>query len=212
MHRLLMSMLSEGFVDRDHGSGRWQLGPELFFLGGAARSKYDVSEITRPVVRRLAASTGDTAFFSARRGTETICLVHEEGSFPVRSHVVRAGTRLPLGVASAGLAILAHLPDAEVAAYLVGENLPGRYSDDYSDSALLERVKTTRLDGYAVNPGLVVQGDWGMGAAVFNRDGHPRWALSLTGIEQRFAEPRRDELGQTLLRAAHELTRVLRGN
>ena len=28
-----------------------------------------------------------------------------------------------------------------------------------------------------------------MGAAVFDAEGQPRWALSLTGIEQRFAPP-----------------------
>ena len=68
----------------------------------------------------------------------------------------------------------------------------------------------TRERGFAVNPGLLVEGSWGMGAAVFDRDGCPQWALSLTGIEQRFGDVRRRELGELLLRAAHDLSRSLR--
>jgi DNA-binding IclR family transcriptional regulator len=57
-----------------------------------------------------------------------------------------------------------------------------------------------------VNPGLIVPGSWGIGAAVFNRAGHPEWALSLTGVEFRFGPDRLAGLGRTLLAHAHQLT------
>ena len=57
------------------------------------------------------------------------------------------------------------------------------------------RIAATRATGWALNPGLLVQGSWGMGAAVFDTAGQPQWALSLTGIEQRFGPERRPELG-----------------
>ena len=52
-------------------------------------------------------ATGESAFYSARRGNETVCLLREDGSFPIRSHVLHEGIRFPLGVASAGQVILA---------------------------------------------------------------------------------------------------------
>ncbi len=69
-------------------------------------------------VESLAEATGESAFFSVRRQRETICLVRVEGSFPIRSFVLYEGVRFPLGVASAGLAILAHLPKQDVEQYL----------------------------------------------------------------------------------------------
>ena len=111
-----------GLVDRDP-AGRWLLGPELYFLGLAAAARYDVTALAQPVVRRLSVATGESAFFSARRGDETVCLVREDGSFPIRSHVLHEGIRFPLGVASAGLAVLAFLDDAEVEAYLARADL-----------------------------------------------------------------------------------------
>ncbi len=210
VHRLLTSLAGDGLVDRDVESGSWVLGPELYFLGSAAASRYDVTAIAQPVVRRLSIATGESAFFSARRGGETICLVREDGSFPIRSHVLSEGTRFPLGVASAGLVILAYLTDAEITELLAGPDLVTEHGPAHASERILERVAATRRTGYAVNPGLIVAGSWGMGAAVFDAEERPRWALSLTGIEQRFTEQRQRELGALLLREAHDLSRRLR--
>ena len=62
-----------------------------------------------PQDRRLAVRTEESAFLSVRRGDETVCLIREDGAFPIRSFVLSEGVRFPLGVASAGLAILAAL-------------------------------------------------------------------------------------------------------
>src|SRR5690606_38004349 len=129
-------------VDRDAAAGRWLLGPELFFMGNAAKARYDVTALAQPVVRRLAQATGESAFFSARRGDETICLLREDGSFPIRSHVLHEGIRFPLGVASAGLAVLSFLPDAEVDAYLARVDLSD-FGADHTPAAVRERIATT---------------------------------------------------------------------
>ena len=207
-HRLLASMQGDGMVDRE-STGRWLLGPELYLLGSAAAARYDVTALAQPVVRRLALETEESAFFSARRGNETVCLIREDGSFPIRSHVLHEGLRLPLGVASAGIVILAFLPSAEVDRYLGEHDLSSTFGEDHGSDAVRERLSETRRTGYALNPGLLVQGSWGLGAAVFDAAQSPRWALSLTGIEQRFGPSRRRELGSVLLRAAHETSMMI---
>ena len=206
-HRLLTTLQDQGFVDRDP-SGRWLLGPELYLLGQTAAPRYDVTSLAQPIVRTLADATGESAFFSARRGDETVCLLREDGSFPVRSHVLYEGVRFPLGVASAGIVILSLLPEREVDDYLAARDLAHEWGENYTSAALRDRVERTRATGYAVNPGLVVEGSWGMAAAVFDASGNPAWALSLTGIESRFA-PRQAELGRLLLEHAHRITQRL---
>jgi DNA-binding IclR family transcriptional regulator len=211
VHRLLTSLAREGLVDRDAPTGRWHLGPELYLLGTTAAARYDIGRHARPVVHELAEATGESAFLSARRGDETVCLLGEDGSFPLRSHVLREGIRFPLGVASAGLAILAHLPDRELESFLARADLVADWGPGHDVEALAGRVRETRTAGYATNPGLVVEGSWGMAAAVFDRSGSPAWALSLTGVESRFRADRRPELGRMLLDRAHRLTRALQG-
>ena len=116
-HRLLAALRHEGLVDQDERTGRWMPGPELYLMGTVAASRYDITAIARDIVRSLAVRTEESAFLSVRRGDETVCLLREEGSFPIRSFVLSEGVRFPLGVASAGLAILAFLPPHDVDAY-----------------------------------------------------------------------------------------------
>jgi DNA-binding IclR family transcriptional regulator len=209
VHRLLVSLAEEGFVDRDRRRGRWFLGPELYLLGGAASIRYDVTHHARESVHRLAAATGESAFFSTRRGDETVCLLREDGDFPIRSFVLYEGARFPLGVVSAGLVVLSFLDDAEIDAYLEHRYLVDRWGQAHAPHAVRARIAQTRTDGYAVNPGLVVEGSWGMAAAVFDHAGQPAWALTVTGVETRFRPERRPELGALLLREAHALSRTL---
>ncbi len=209
-HRLLVLLSEEGLVDRDESTGAWHLGPELYLLGTMAASRYDITHHAEDIVHHLAQQTGESAFLSARRGNETVCLLRQDGSFPLRSHVLYEGIRFPLGVASAGLAILSHLPERDFEEYLETIDLVSDWGPTHAPVALSERVAETRKSGYATNPGLIIEGSWGMGAAVFDRDGRPAWALSLTGVESRFGPTRRVELGQLLLDQAHALTTRLR--
>lgn len=205
VHRLLTALVEQGLVERDQATGSWHLGPECFLLGAAATARHDITPLARQAVRRIARETGESAFFSVRRGDETVCVLREDGSFPIRSHVLYEGVRFQLGVASAGLVILAHLPERERETYLAERDLTADHGPQHAAAPLRERIAQTRQSGYALNPGLIVEGSWGMASAVFDATGDPRWALSITGIEARFPPPRREELGRLLLREAHEL-------
>lgn len=208
-HRLLTSLTAQGFVDRDQRTGDWLLGPELYLMGSVAAERYDITELASKHVAALAEATGESAFLSARRGDESVCLLRQDGSFPIRSFVLYEGKRFPLGVASAGLAILSFLPSEQVTSYLESAGLEREHGAEHAVDRVLQRVNDTRTRGYAVNPGLVVEGSWGMGAAVFDHAGSPAWALSLTGIEPRFSPDRQPELGRMLLEHAHRLTQAL---
>lgn len=208
VHRLLTTLLGEGLLDRDD-AGRWLLGPELFLLGAAAGDRYDVRAVAHPWVRQLATETEESAFFSVLRGDETVCLVREDGAFPIRSHVLSEGVRFPLGVASAGIAILAFLPERQVEQFLATHDLRRQFGPAHSTRELRRRLDETRRLGWSLNPGLIVSGSWGMGAAVFGPQGRPIGALSVTGIEARFDERRQPQIGARLLRTAHDLSKVL---
>ncbi|MDL9980134.1 IclR family transcriptional regulator [Microbacterium sp. ASV49] len=206
-HRLLTALRREGLVDQDEESGRWMPGPELYLMGNVAAARYDITDVARDIVRSLAVRTEESAFLSVRRGDETVCLLSEQGSFPIRSFVLSEGVRFPLGVASAGLAILSFLPDHDVDAYFERHpDLAERWGEPHAEPRLRARLRETKARGFALNPGLIVEGSYGMGAAVFTREGHPQWALSLTGVQFRFGPDRLADLGRTLLAHAHQLT------
>ncbi|WP_062379697.1 IclR family transcriptional regulator [Demequina pelophila] len=210
-HRLLTALAEQGFVDREPGGAAWVLGPELYVMGALAADRYDITGTAAEAVRAVAVATGESAFLSARRGDETVCLLREEGAFPLRSHVLHEGIRFPLGVASAGLAILAMLPERDREDYLRRVDLVPAWGAAHAAGPLRERLARARADGYVVNPGLIVEGSWGMAAAIFDAHGRPAWALSATGVEQRFDDERRPLIGRVLVEQAHVVTQRLRG-
>ena len=207
-HRLLTSLAREGLVDRDIGTGAWHLGPGLSpWRDGVAPVRRQ--RPAREVVHDLATSRARA--HSSRLGAVTRrCACCRRTELSLRSHVLHEGIRFPLGVASAGLAILAHLPEREQEAYLSRADLTPAWGENHSPADIRSRIATTRQVGYATNPGLIVEGSWGMAAAVFDGTGAPAWALSLTGVESRFREERRPEIGRLLLDQAHRLTQSLR--
>ncbi|MEZ2391199.1 IclR family transcriptional regulator [bacterium RCC_150] len=207
VHRLLASLAAEGLLDHDPKSGNWILGPEIFLLGSVAATRFPFEDLARPSLRRLAEETGESAFYSIRRGHETVCVLREEGSFPVRSFVLHEGVRFPLGVASAGTAIMAFLPDEEQSTILSGwDRHAGEFAAGHTLDVVRGNLESTRLAGYSVNPGLVLEGSWGMAAAVFDQVGRPIGALSLTGIEPRFRPERQEFLGRLLMEEAHRMS------
>jgi DNA-binding IclR family transcriptional regulator len=87
-HRMLAALADQGLIDRSPGTGLWFLGPEIYLLGSVATSRYDAAPVANDILRALADETGESAFLSARRADESVCVSAVEGSFPLRSHVL----------------------------------------------------------------------------------------------------------------------------
>ena len=60
-HRLLSSLLLEGYTDRDNRTAQWFLGPEIYVMGALAAARFDVSDHALDSVRALAAATATCA-------------------------------------------------------------------------------------------------------------------------------------------------------
>ena len=226
-HRMLTALADQGLIDRAPTTGLWFLGPEIYLLGSVATSRYDAAPVATTTYCATSQRQPGKApcslarawvapffffFFFLKKNlwTNPCACPPSEGSCPLRSHVLYPGKRFPLGIASAGLVMLAHLSDDEGAEYLRRTDLERDWGCTNSRPEIARRIQQTRTDGYSVNPGLVVEGSWGIGAAVFDALDQPQWALSLTGVEARFAKDRTEHLGETLLRAAHSLTQRLK--
>lgn len=210
--RALGALVRTGLLEQDETSRRYHLGPESYVLGTLAARRFGIQAQAIDGLVRLAQASGDTAFLSVRRDVHVVCLHREEGPFPIRSHVLQAGDRHPLGIGAGSLAVLAALPDDEIGqaiaanAAIIAKRYPA-----YSPASLREAVARTRKDGYALNPGLLMPGSWGIGVVVRDPRGRPVYSVSLAAIESRLDAARRDELVPLLKAEAAKLERLLRG-
>ena len=212
VRRVLLALVRAGLLDQDAETRRYHIGPEAYVLGMLAGRRFGIHALSLDGLARLARESGDTAFLSVPRDDFAVCLHREEGAFPIRTHVLQAGDRHPLGIGAGSLAMLAALPDAERDA-LLARNAALMASDypGHTPELLRTLSEETRMRGYAVNPGLVMPGSWGIGVAIRGPEGRPVGALSIAAIESRLQDDRQRLLAPLLLREAERLSAALSG-
>lgn len=208
--RLLLALIRAGLVEQDKATRRYFLGPECYALGNIAAGRYGIHRLAMDSLQRLAELSQDTAFITVRNGAHGVCLERREGSFPIRSYVLAAGDRHPLGVSAGTLAILAALPDGEVETVLrsAGRAFSERYPR-LNPEVIRGLVADTRRNGYALNPGLVFPGSWAVGCPIRDPDGEPIAALSIAAIESRMTVEHQKQLAVAMREEARLIERRL---
>lgn len=103
-HRLLNTLVRAGWVRRTESS-TYALTSRL--QGSPVSPVPSLRELVRPVVQRLAETTGDTVYLFVPHEDRVLCLERLEGSYPVRVHTVNVGDLLParLGAAPTAMAL-----------------------------------------------------------------------------------------------------------
>lgn len=211
VRRLLLALVHADLLDQDETTRRYHIGPEIYVLGTIASKRFGIHAIAQDSLAYLSRMTGDTAFLSVPRGTYSVCLHREEGNFPIRTHALQAGDRHPLGLGAGSLALLAAMRDPEVDKIIeTNQAIVSEKYSNYSPAKLRALVKMTRTNGYSLNPGMIVQGSWGIGVAVRGHDGKPEGALSIAAVEMRLQENRRKELVPLLQDEAARLELLLK--
>jgi len=199
VHRILRGLIAEGLVRQESDSRRYFLGPLVFELGLAAAPRFDLRDICRPTLQRIAERTEDTVFLSVRSGYESVCIDRKEGTFPIKTLTLDVGTRRPLGAGASGLALLMPLPEESVNEIVRANAVRYvSYHKNLTVPSLLKALKRSRELGYAWNDFHIVAGAATLGLPIQNRYGHPFAAITIGAIVNRMSESRRSHLASML--------------
>jgi DNA-binding IclR family transcriptional regulator len=201
-HRLLQALHSESLLDRNLGNGAYRLGPALMALGVQALSSDNLRIKARPMLRRLAEETGETATLEIPIDDTMLILDEVTGG-----HFVAAGgnvgTRWPMHATSTGKALIAFV---ENGIDRLGERLKPLTVRTITEHDKLEaQFGDIRRRGFAETVDELEDGFSGVGTVVRGSTGEILGALSICGPTQRMTESRRVSLGATLCTAAGNL-------
>jgi DNA-binding IclR family transcriptional regulator len=183
-HRLLRAMTAEGLLSYDAVQKRYYTGPEIFRFAQTGFGPA-LSRIFHPALERIAKRTGLAAYLSVREGTEIVCVDRVVGQSLVQVVPYTIGSRRPLGVGAAGLAVLAALGDDEVALVL------DKHEREKAHQALpkhrtLKLISEGRRNGFVYNPALFIKGVGGLGLAALHAEGGMA-SVSVVGLEVQFS-------------------------
>ncbi|HYF59694.1 MAG TPA: IclR family transcriptional regulator [Burkholderiaceae bacterium] len=209
--RLLDTLVEEGFARRDPETRRYALGDEAAVLGIAMQRRHHVRERARPWLVRLAGASGDTVLLSTRSGVESVCIDRETGDYPIRANYLDVGSRRPLGVGGGSLALLAWLPDDEIAAILdeVEPTLAERYPR-VGRRLIEDTIAESRRTGHVLLLDVVIERMGAVAVPIFGADGRPTAAISIAALSDRL-QSRLDVLLPPMRQAALALSAAVPG-
>lgn len=109
-HRLLTSLLSEGFVHKDPQTNLYSLGTSILSLVNIVNSQIHISTEVIPLLNMLVEKTSESAHLAILEKQHTVYIQTMEGTYYCNDQI-QLGTRKPVYETAAGQVILAFQPD-----------------------------------------------------------------------------------------------------
>jgi DNA-binding IclR family transcriptional regulator len=203
VYRLLATLVETGYV-APQGRFRYVPGSRVAALA-PADALPNMAVRLQPVLARISGACGDAAFAVVREGALSHCIARQVGTHPVQVLVIQVGTQQPLGVGAAGLALLAALPDAQVAA-IIAANAPRLHAyGGMTPERMQILVRATRERGWSVIGNHATRGVLAAGMAVRNAAGEPVAAISVASTLPRMPRERQQLIARTIRESLAEL-------
>jgi IclR family KDG regulon transcriptional repressor len=204
-HRLLMTLYSNGFLERTADGERFRLGLRLVELGMSALRGLDFRRAALPYMQQLMERFQEICTLSMYDRGEVLYVevVHSERSLTIAA---RVGRHLPAHCTASGKLLLAFLPTEVVEPVL---NAPlAVYTEKTITSAdqLREELKVVRQRGYALADEEFEVGIWAISAPIRDMDGNVIAALSIPFPTNRLRRERIPEIAHALLEAANAVS------
>jgi DNA-binding IclR family transcriptional regulator len=190
-HRILRVLRQHDYLSQDGDTGRFRLGFAALDLGFRAQAGLDVRRAAMPVLRRLAATSGETVLLivPSETRTEAICIDRAETRTGLQL-ILEIGRRVPLHAGASSKVLLAYMTEPEIERVIArGLDLVGPRTITNPD-ALRRDLGVTRRRGYAWSVGETNEGVAGIAVALLHRSGTVAAGLSIVGPRSRFGSQR----------------------
>ncbi|WP_396932091.1 IclR family transcriptional regulator [Mycolicibacterium sp.] len=177
-HRLLTTLVSRGYAERNPESGRYRLGLRVYELGSLAISRHHLSSAALPLLQDLRERTISTVHLAVSDGASVVHLQRLESLRCIKlfSGVAR---RVPVHSTSCGKAIAAF--DPQCAAARIEEGFPAFTPSTIRSAEDFEReLELTRKRGFSLNHDETRTGLTSIGAPV--RDGFGRAVAAISVV------------------------------
>ncbi len=207
--RIVSTLQTGGYIERDPLTKRYRLGLRLFQLGMIVRQQMSLRRLAQPVLNHLAEQTHETVALFKAEPTGAICLDVIESPKGLRIFA-QAGRTMPWNAGAAGKAILAYLPEPEREAILTGATFERFTPFTVTQPAQLRQVlRGIRELGYAVSADDLDPDAIGISAPVLDASHRVAGAISIGGPKSRISNDELPSIIEQVCRGAAEVSRGL---
>ncbi len=210
-HRLLTTLQQHGFAEFSEAAQEWSVGIGAYRTGVAYLMGTNLVDGSRRILRQLMEDTGETANLATLEDGRIVFVSQVETRNPVRAFF-RAGSRSPMHASGIGKAILAALPEREIAAILQMHGLDAFTPCTLTTpETLMADLAQVRARGWALDDEEQHVGMRCVAAVIRNGFGEAIAGVSVSGPAARFDPDAVSRYAAAVTRAAGEISEVIGG-
>lgn len=211
-HRLLSSLVSRGYVQKDVETGKYRLTLRMFEIGSRVLDGLNLVSIARPHLEYLADLTRETIHLVARRQNEVVYLYKEDTQERIIRMASAVGRCAPMYCTAVGKCILAYLSPEEVQRIWDGTAITAYTPRTCtSKEALLESLEVIRRQGFSVDNEEYELGVRCVAAPIFDYSGAPIAAISISAPAARIDESKQALFTREALACANKISSLMGG-
>lgn len=155
VRRLLLSLISMGYAKQDESTLRYSLTFRIVEVANQMISHFDIIGIAHPYLESLAAKCGETVHLVMLTGYTASYIDKVESTSSVRL-VSQVGREVPLYCSGVGKALLAAMPDGQIASLIERESERGALVQCTPHTLvtlpdLMEDIRKIRRRGYSID-------------------------------------------------------------
>lgn len=205
--RIATALEELGYLRRDEATKKFFVTRRLLLLGQPQATSRSLVECSVESMRRVLNATGETTQLCCLAEDQCVVIDQLASVHPFK-YIVDIGSRAPLHCAAPGKAIMAYLPEDELAPLLTQVKL-----EKHTDRSITSRkelraeLEHIRANGYAVDRGEHFDGIHCVAAPLLNHHGQAIAAITIAGPSSRIPAGRFAEFGQVMIDAANEAAR-----
>lgn len=200
-HRLLKTLASQGYVEKDGPSGRYVLGRKILHLQIASTNRLNLARTAFPHLRELTRVIDETANLSTLSDGRVVYLESVAADRAVGFYSP-PGSIAPAHCTAMGKVLLAHLSEAELALWFREHTLTAATPHTVTDAATLRaQLREIRHQGYAIDNEEWVPGVRCVAAPIRGYAGQVVAAASVTVPSGRLSIEREPSVIDTVTRA-----------
>jgi DNA-binding IclR family transcriptional regulator len=205
-HRLIATLVGQGFLMRDASGRGYQLGYHMLRWGMVAQASLDLRAEALPILRELCKTVEETSLVTIRNGTRGLYLDIVESNRPVRL-AMRAGQLLHLHAGASSKVLLAFLPETEIQQILSGLELVRLAPNTITEpEALREELRTIRQRGYSTSFEETDIGAMGIASPVYDHSGKPIAGIGIAAPLTRIPPEQVPDVAVPIVDAARRLS------
>ncbi len=206
VHRLLVNLVRQGFVEPDAATGGYRLGFRVLRMGLKVLDQLDFRRVADPLLRQLNRDTQETVHLAILQDNRAIS-IEKYGSPQPMGLTAPLGGILPLHCSGVGKSLLAFQPDDRAKSLVEAEGLE-RYTQHTITSAaqLRKELAHVRQEGFSVDNEEAVEGLRCVAAPIFDRTGHVVAAVSVAGPATRVTAARVPALAKLVKETSRQIS------